>query len=63
MRLVARYSHQNFPNIIKLADGLKEIGARHDATGGQVALSWLLAQGNDIIPIPGTTKVKACRVN
>ena len=58
--LVRRYSHANFPNIIKLADGLKEIGARHNATGGQVALAWLLAQGDDIIPIPGTTHLKVC---
>ncbi|KAJ7233045.1 NADP-dependent oxidoreductase domain-containing protein [Mycena rebaudengoi] len=51
-------SDENFPNILKLADGLKEIGARHGATGGQVALAWLLSQGDDIIPIPGTKTIK-----
>ena len=50
-------SKENFPNILKIADGLKEIGDRHGATAGQVALAWVLAQGDDIIPIPGTTKV------
>ena len=51
-------SKENFPNILKIAQGLQEIGKKHDATSGQVALAWLLAQGDDIIPIPGTTKVK-----
>jgi aryl-alcohol dehydrogenase-like predicted oxidoreductase len=54
-----RYNAQNFPNILKLADGLKAIGAKYNgASGGQVALAWLLAQGDDIIPIPGTKKIK-----
>ncbi|KII86674.1 hypothetical protein PLICRDRAFT_43317 [Plicaturopsis crispa FD-325 SS-3] len=57
-RFVPRYSNENFPNILKLADGLKEVGAKHGATAGQVALAWLLAQGPDIIPIPGTRQVK-----
>ena len=52
------YSKENFPNILALADALKKIGEKHGATGGQVALAWLLAQGNDVVPIPGTTKVK-----
>ena len=53
-----RFSKENFPNILKLADGLKEIGAKHNATAGQICLAWLLGQGNDVIPIPGTTKIK-----
>ncbi|EPQ58502.1 Aldo/keto reductase [Gloeophyllum trabeum ATCC 11539] len=57
-RYVPRYSEENFPNILKLVDGLEAIGERHGATAGQVALAWLLAQGNDIIPIPGTKSVK-----
>ncbi|KAJ7282921.1 Aldo/keto reductase [Mycena rebaudengoi] len=57
-KMFPRYNDANFPNILKLADGLKEIGARHGATGGQVALAWLLAQGDDIIPIPGTKTIK-----
>ena len=47
----------NFPNFLKLADGLKEIGKKYDATVGQIALAWVLAQGEDVIPIPGTTKL------
>ncbi|KZP21821.1 Aldo/keto reductase [Athelia psychrophila] len=57
-RLIPRYSHENFPNILKLAAGLKDIGTQHGATAGQVSLAWLLAQGDDVIPIPGTSSIK-----
>ena len=49
---------QNFPKILSIADEMKSIGTKHNATSGQVALAWLLAQGNDIIPIPGTKSTK-----
>ncbi|KAJ7437595.1 NADP-dependent oxidoreductase domain-containing protein [Mycena galericulata] len=63
-KIVPRYNATNFPNILKLADGLKAIGAKNGgATAGQVALAWLLAQGDDIIPIPGTKKVKYLQEN
>lgn len=60
-RIVPRYSKENFPNILKLVDGLKKIGEKHGATAGQVALAWVLAQGDDFIPIPGTKSVKVGR--
>ncbi|KAH9932273.1 NADP-dependent oxidoreductase domain-containing protein [Fomitopsis serialis] len=56
-RKIPRYSQENFPNILKIASGLGQIGARHGASAGQVALAWLLAQGEDVIPIPGTTNI------
>ncbi|PYG00286.1 Predicted oxidoreductase [Georgenia satyanarayanai] len=40
-----------------LVDVVRDVGARRDATAGQVALAWLLAQHPSIVPIPGTTKV------
>ncbi|KAF7327807.1 Aldo-ket-red domain-containing protein [Mycena kentingensis (nom. inval.)] len=66
-RWIPRYSEANFPNILRLADGLKTIGAKYStasgpATGGQVGLAWLLAQG-DVIPIPGTKKIKFLHEN
>ncbi|KAL0958696.1 hypothetical protein HGRIS_014028 [Hohenbuehelia grisea] len=60
---VPRFSEKNFPNIIRLMEGMEKIGARHGATPGQVSLAWLLAQGQDIIPIPGTKKVKYLESN
>lgn len=53
-----RFSQDNLPAIMKLVDGLKDIAERRDATPAQVTLAWLLAQGDNVIPIPGTTKVE-----
>ncbi|KAI0711515.1 Aldo/keto reductase [Earliella scabrosa] len=62
-KIIPKYSQENFPNILKLVAGLERIGAKHRATAGQVALAWLLAQGEDIIPIPGTTKLSNLKEN
>ena len=40
-----------------LVDLVKSVADAHDATPGQVALAWILAQGDDLIPIPGTKRV------
>lgn len=48
---------------MKLTEKLRRIGAKHDATSEQVALACLLAQGDDIIPIPGTNKVRYLEEN
>ncbi|KAJ7193065.1 NADP-dependent oxidoreductase domain-containing protein [Mycena pura] len=57
-RMLPRYSAANFPNVLKIATALKAIGAKYGATAGQAALAWLLSQGDDVIPIPGTKKMK-----
>jgi hypothetical protein len=57
-----RYSKENFPRILELVDKVAEIGKKYNnATPGQVALAWLLQQGDDIIPIPGTKSTKVRR--
>ena len=43
---------------MKLVEGLQNLGKKYNATAGQVTLAWSLAQGKDIIPIPGTKKLK-----
>lgn len=48
---------------MKLVAGFQDVGKNHGATAGQVALAWLLAQGDDIIPIPGTKKIKVSVIN
>lgn len=48
-----RYSEENFAANLKIVDVVKEIAAKHNASGGQIALAWLLAQGDGIVPIPG----------
>ncbi|KAG9127682.1 hypothetical protein FRC07_010907 [Ceratobasidium sp. 392] len=50
---VPKYSDANFPKILKLVSKVKEVGEKHGATPGQVSVAFLLAQGDDIIPIPG----------
>ena len=42
----------------KLADVVKEVAAKKGCTPAQLALGWVLAQGEDVVPIPGTKRVK-----
>ncbi len=48
-----RFSDENFAKNLALVDVLDEIGRAHSASAAQVALAWLLAQGDDVVPIPG----------
>lgn len=40
-----------------IVDGVRRVAVRHETTAAAVALAWVLAQGEHIIPIPGTTKL------
>jgi aryl-alcohol dehydrogenase-like predicted oxidoreductase len=62
-RTIPRYSKENFPNVLKVVEEIRQIGTKHNASPGQVTLAWLLAQGPDIIPIPGTRNVKYLHEN
>ncbi|KIK79492.1 hypothetical protein PAXRUDRAFT_834063 [Paxillus rubicundulus Ve08.2h10] len=62
-RNIPKYSKENFPKILKLVEEFANIGKEYGATPGQVALAWLLAQGDDVIPIPGTKKIKYLEEN
>jgi aryl-alcohol dehydrogenase-like predicted oxidoreductase len=53
-----RFSKENFHKNLELVDGLKKIADKKSCTTGQLVLAWLMSQGDDIIPIPGTTRVK-----
>lgn len=53
-RILPKYQPEHFPKILELVEGLKEVAQAHGATPAQVTIAWLLAQGPDIIPIPGT---------
>lgn len=56
-----KFSKENYPHILKLAEGLKEIGTAHNASAAQVAIAWLVAQGT--IPIPGSKQIKYIEEN
>jgi len=62
-RFTPRFSKENFPKILDVVDALAEIGKKHNATAGQVTLAWVLAQGKDFIPIPGTRRIKYLKEN
>jgi aryl-alcohol dehydrogenase-like predicted oxidoreductase len=55
-RTLPRFDAENFDANLTVVDRIREVAARYDATAGQVALAWLLAQGNDVAPIPGTKR-------
>ena len=57
-RFAPRFSKENFSKNLELVDAFDAVAKEKGATPGQTALAWLLAQGADIIPIPGTKKVK-----
>jgi aryl-alcohol dehydrogenase-like predicted oxidoreductase len=58
-----RFSEENFNKNVELAERVREIAAEKDATPGQLALAWLLYQGEDIVPIPGTKRRKYLEEN
>lgn len=51
-----RYSEENFAFNMRLVDVVKRIAGAHGVSAAQVALAWLLAQGDDIVPIPGSKR-------
>jgi aryl-alcohol dehydrogenase-like predicted oxidoreductase len=53
-----RFAQEVFENNLKLAEAVKELAAKQECTPAQFALAWVLAQGNDMIPIPGTKRLK-----
>ncbi len=62
-RFAPRFSAENFPKNLKLVDEIVRLAGQKGCTPSQLTLAWLLAQGEDIIPIPGTTKVKYLEEN
>ncbi|HXQ76584.1 MAG TPA: aldo/keto reductase, partial [Gemmatimonadaceae bacterium] len=58
-----RFTRENFTRNLRIVDEVKAVAADAGATPAQVALAWLLAQGNDIAPIPGTKRVARVEEN
>jgi aryl-alcohol dehydrogenase-like predicted oxidoreductase len=51
-----RFTGENLEQNLKLAAKVKEIAAELDCTPAQLAIAWVLAQGDDVVPIPGTKR-------
>ncbi len=58
-----RFMGENFERNRRLVDEVEAIAVDLDCTPGQVALAWLLAKGDDIVPIPGTKRVSRVEEN
>ncbi len=58
-----RFTDANFRRNLRIVDELEAVAAQAGATPAQVALAWLLAQGDDIAPIPGTKRVTRVEEN
>ncbi|KAL4803047.1 NADP-dependent oxidoreductase domain-containing protein [Aspergillus unguis] len=57
--MMPRYSEENFDKNLVAVDQLAELAKEKGVSITQLTLAWLLAQGDDIFPIPGTTRVEA----
>jgi aryl-alcohol dehydrogenase-like predicted oxidoreductase len=57
-RNLPRFQGENFQKNLDLVNKIEEMAADKSCTPGQLALAWVLAQGDDIVPIPGTKRVK-----
>ena len=58
-----RFAGENFDKNQALVDRVRAIAQRKGATPGQLALAWVLAKGNDLVPIPGTKRRKYLEEN
>jgi aryl-alcohol dehydrogenase-like predicted oxidoreductase len=58
-----RFQGENFQRNLELVERVKEIADEKGVTPGQLALAWVLAQGEDVVPIPGTTTVRHLEEN
>lgn len=62
-KILPRFQEESFAHNRRLVDKLEELAKVKNCTPSQLALAWLLHQGEDIIPIPGTKKIKYLEEN
>ena len=58
-----RFQGDNFQKNLDLVEKIKELANEKNCTPSQLALAWVLAQGDDMFPIPGTKRVKYLEEN
>jgi aryl-alcohol dehydrogenase-like predicted oxidoreductase len=56
-RHLPRFQADNFEHNLVLVDRVRDIARERGVTAGQLALAWVLAQGADVVPIPGTRSI------
>ena len=62
-RGVPRWHEENFDHNIRLVGHLEEIAHRHNISTAQLALAWVLHQGDDVVPVPGTRRRENLEAN
>jgi aryl-alcohol dehydrogenase-like predicted oxidoreductase len=62
-RGMPRFERENFRQNMELVEKIRALAAAKGCTPAQLALAWVLAQGNDIVPIPGTKRRKYLEEN
>lgn len=53
--MAPRFSAENFPKNLELVDKITAIAKKKSVTPSQLTLAWIMSQGDDFFPIPGTT--------
>ncbi|MDO5079700.1 aldo/keto reductase [Buchananella hordeovulneris] len=62
-RALPRWRKKNLAANLQAVETVRQVAIRHDATPGQVALAWVLARGEDVVPIPGTKRRRYLQEN
>jgi len=62
-KFAPRFSEENFDKNLELVDHIGAIAKKKGVTASQLTLAWILAQGDDFIPIPGTTRIDRLEEN
>jgi aryl-alcohol dehydrogenase-like predicted oxidoreductase len=62
-RVSPRFQGENFQKNLELVERVQEIAREKGCTPSQLALAWLLARGKDVVPIPGTKRMKYLEEN
>jgi len=62
-RMNPRFQDENFDTNQRLVDAVTQLAAEKGCTPAQLALAWLLHQGPDIVPIPGTRRIERLEEN
>jgi aryl-alcohol dehydrogenase-like predicted oxidoreductase len=58
-----RFQSENLKRNLALVERVKSLASEHDCTPGQIALAWVLHRGGDIVPIPGTKRLRYLEEN
>jgi aryl-alcohol dehydrogenase-like predicted oxidoreductase len=62
-RVSPRFAGENFAKNLAVVDVIRDLAAEKDCTASQLALAWVLNQGEDVVPIPGTTRPERVEEN